>query len=375
MNKEHIKEGHGDAVAEHAQNCHPAPKRAIVVNDQLLPMPNRFVKVAAIKEQASIPKDHALIRDHNSPHDVIMPENGTADLAEGTVFYSVPACEVKPRPVCDAPAKRVVDVGDRWEVVTKPDQTGRTIRDLFDLSDEVELLKDFKSPNDEVISDDTAIDLREGEVFLTQKRKDLLTIIVNKKKFNSTQGVKKEMTGLEIATLVYDKPENTVVSKINKDGTETEIALGSKVKIHECDEFKVIRKDVNAGFQSSRIEHELAQLRENGVNVTLLAEPVPAVVYIGMPVKPGHPAGSSDVLVKVPGGYPATFIDCAYLPEGSPLQGRVPGAFQGIETIGGRRWQHVSIHPYTGNGAVWDKDRHGFHTYFDEMLSWLNKAN
>ena len=73
--------------------------------------------------------------------------------------------------------------------------------------------------------------------------------------------------------------------------------------------------------------------------------------------------------------YPAAFIDCAYLPEGSPLQNRVPGQFQGIETIGGRRWQHVSIHPYTGNGTAWNKDRHGFHTYYDEMLSWLYKAN
>jgi len=369
------EEGCDSVAAEHAQNCRPAQKRAALVNDQLLPMPGRLVKVAAIKEQANIPKDHALIRDHNSPHDVIMPENGTADLAEGTVFYSVPACEVKPRPVCDAPAKRVVDVGDRWEVVTKPDQTGRTIRDLFDLSDEVELLKDFKSPDDEVVGDDAAVDLREGEVFLTRKRKDLLTIIVNKKKFNSTQGVKDEMTGLEIAALVYDKPENTVVSQINKDGTEKPIGLGDKVKVHDCDEFKVIRTNVNAGFHSTRIEHELAQLRENGVSVTFLSEPEPAVVYQGVPVKPGHPAGSSDVLVKVPGGYPAAFIDYAYLPEGSPLHGRVPGAFEHIETIGGRRWQRVSIHPYTGNGAAWNKDRHGFHTYYDEMLSWLYKAN
>lgn len=364
----------GSAATEHAQDCRPAPKRAIVVNDKLLFMPGHHVKVAAIKEQAGIPKVHALIRDHNSPHDVTMPENGTAHLAEGTLFYSVPACEVKPRPACDAPAKRVVDVDDRWEVVTKHKQTGREIRDLFDLPDEVELLQDFKSPEDEVVADEATVDLREGEVFRTRKRKDLLTIIVNKKKFNWTEGVKPKMTGLEIAALVYDKPENTVVSQINKDGTETEIPLGNTVKIHDCDEFKVIRKDVNAGF-TNRVEHELALLRKNGVNVTLLTEPVAAVVYHAMPLKPGHPLGSSDLLVKVPGGYPAAFIDCVYLPEGSPLQGRIPGGFQGIETIGGRRWQLVSIHPYTGNGTAWSKDRHGFHTYYDEMLSWLYKAN
>src|SRR5277367_4130400 len=111
------EEGFGNAEAKHTQDGRPAPKRAIVVNDQLFPMPGHFVKVAAIKEQANIPKDHALIRDHNSPHDVIMPENGTADLAEGSVFYSVPACDVESRPGCEAPAKRVIDVDDRWEIV------------------------------------------------------------------------------------------------------------------------------------------------------------------------------------------------------------------------------------------------------------------
>jgi hypothetical protein len=369
--------GLGDAGAKHAQDCRPAPKRAIVVNDQLFPMPGRLVKVAAIKEQANIPKDHALIRDHNSPHDVIMPENGTADLAEGTVFYSVPACDVETRPGCEAPAKRVIDVDDRWEIVVKPDQNGRSIRDLFNLPDEVELLKDFESPTDEIIGDDASVNLGDGEVFRTRKRTDLLTIIVNKKKFNSTQGVKPEMTGLEIAALVYDKPQNTTVSRLEGEHDEKEIPVGlaEKIKIHECEKFKVIRNDVNAGFQSSRVEREIALLRENGVNVTLLTEPVPAVVYVGIPTRPGHPAGSSDVLVKVPGGYPAAFIDNAYLPEGSPLLGRVPGGVQGAETFGGRVWRQISIHPYSGNGAAWNKDRYGFHTYYDEMLSWLYKAN
>ncbi|HUA68221.1 MAG TPA: hypothetical protein VMA13_06710 [Candidatus Saccharimonadales bacterium] len=369
------KEGLGNQVeAKHAQNNRPAPKRAIVVNDQPFPMPGRFVKVAAIKEQANIPKDHVLIRDHNSPHDVLMPENGTADLAEGTVFYSLPVCDVKPRSDCDAPAKRVVDVDDRWEIVVKPEQSGRSIRDLFSLPGEIELLKDFESPMDEIIRDEAVVNLAEGEVFRTRRRHDLLTIIVNKKKFNSTQGVKPEMTGLEIAALVYDKPENTAVFRLEGE-KEIPVGLTEKIKIHECEAFKVIRKDVNAGFQSSRIEHEIDKLRENGVNIMLLAEPMPAVVYLGVPTRPGHPVESTDVLVKVPGGYPAAFIDNAFLPEGSPLLGRVPGGVQGIETFGGRQWRQISIHPYCGNGAAWNKDRYGFHTYYDEILSWLYKAN
>ena len=33
MNTEHIEEGHGSSVAEHAQNCSPAPKWAALVDD------------------------------------------------------------------------------------------------------------------------------------------------------------------------------------------------------------------------------------------------------------------------------------------------------------------------------------------------------
>ena len=133
--------------------------------------------------------------------------------------------------------------------MTKAGQTDLDIRDLFDLPEEVELLMDFKSPEDRTIGNDTVVDPREGEVFRTAKRKELLATIVNKKKFNSTQGVRPVMTWLEIAAPVYDKPQNTVVSQINKDGTETEVPLEKSLEIHDCgkpDDFKVIRKDVSA---------------------------------------------------------------------------------------------------------------------------------
>jgi hypothetical protein len=36
-------QGHSNAVTECTQDCRPAPKRASVVNDRLLPMPRRFL--------------------------------------------------------------------------------------------------------------------------------------------------------------------------------------------------------------------------------------------------------------------------------------------------------------------------------------------
>ena len=47
-----------------------------------------------------------------------------------------------------------------------------------------------------------------------------------------------------------------------KDGKETEVGLVQAVKIYDCDEFEVIRKNANAGFQPSRTDREL-ELRDS----------------------------------------------------------------------------------------------------------------
>ena len=59
---------------------------------------------------------------------------------------------------------------DRWEVVIRPDQTGRTLRDLFDLGDDVDLLRDYESPNDQIINEADRASFEDGCVFRTQQR-------------------------------------------------------------------------------------------------------------------------------------------------------------------------------------------------------------
>lgn len=370
--EQHKMTGHGQSVAEQAPQYHPAPKWMALVNDTPIPMPQQRVKPSVIRAQASVPESHVLLRDHNSPHDPVMLESGTADLAEGNVFYSAPACDLKPRPPCESPAKLAYTVDDRWEVVIRPSQTGRTIRDEFDLPDDLELLRDYESPQDQPIGDDDSANFGDGPVFRTRKRQCQLRIIVNRKQFTTADGVKPEMKGREIAALVFPDPDRTCVFKVGPDADQP-IGLEETVKIKNGDEFKVVRNDVVAGFQPSRVERELAKLREGGAEVTLVTEPTAAVVFHAVPTRAGHPVRNTDVLVKIPGGYPASFLDGAFLPEGSPLLGRVPGAVQGAETIGGRQWRLISIHPYQPNGTAWNKDSHGLHSYYDEVLSWLYK--
>src|SRR2546426_203631 len=108
--------GKAAGLAEHAQNCSPAPKWAALVDDELIPMPQQFVKASVIKAQAQIPSDFALVRDHDSPEDTILPDDETVDFAKGNVFYRMETCDAKPRGHCHAPPKLALFVDDRPEV-------------------------------------------------------------------------------------------------------------------------------------------------------------------------------------------------------------------------------------------------------------------
>ena len=170
MKTQNTEPGHSADVAEQQpHNCRPGAKWVAIVDDRLIPMPEARVKIATLREQAAVPKDYALLRDHNSPNDVVMPDGEIGNLADGNVFYTKPICDVKPRSKCSDDAKLAYSVDDRLEIVLRPEQTGRTIRDLFKSPDEVELLRDFKSPDDKVIGDNDSADFREGPVFITKR--------------------------------------------------------------------------------------------------------------------------------------------------------------------------------------------------------------
>jgi hypothetical protein len=118
----------------------------------------------------------------------------------------------------------------------------------------------------------------------------------------------------------------------------------------------------------ARVTSELARVNWK----TKLVESPDAVIYYGLPSTLG--IATSDALVLIPGGYAQSMIDGAYLPQGSPLVGVVRGQPQPHCAIAadGRTWVLISYHPHTGGGApAWDPTRHGFHTYLDELVSWL----
>ena len=370
--------GQADSLAEHAQNCSPAPKWAALVDDEPIPMPRQLVTTAIIKAQAEIPPDFVLVRDYDSPDDAVLADAETVDLGKGNVFYRLAACDVKPRGHCNTPPKLALFVDDRPEVTINPHQTGKSIRELFGFKDDVILFRDYESPHDEPIGLEEAAPFDKGPVFYTRRQHTKLEIIVNNKRFTEAEGVKHHMTGLQIAALVSDAPRNTEVFKLLKKGEPEPVPLDKEICIENCDEFRVVRNNVAGGLaEPTRIERELEKLKQGGCRVDFIQQPFPAVIYRDVPTRPGYRhVQMTDVLVKVPGGYPGQPLDGAHLPEGSPLLGRVAGSPQALVVADGRRWQLVSYHPHNGGGAPpWNKDKHGLHTYYDEILCWIHRAN
>jgi hypothetical protein len=121
-----------------------------------------------------------------------------------------------------------------------------------------------------------------------------------------------------------------------------------------------------------RVGAELSMISE-GDNHAKLFENPDAVIYYGLPSPLGI-VDSTDVLVLVPSGYPGATPDHAYLPSDSKLLGVLKGQPEDVFVdVDARRWKRVSYHPHNGGGAPpWNPNIHGFHTYIDEILTWLS---
>ena len=357
-----------------AHSCKPAPKWFAVINDNPVPAPRQKVLVRVLKSQSGIPEDEVLVRDHGSPDDVALRDENTVDLAEGNVFYTRSGCETQPGGHCSAPAKLAFFIDDDHEVTLRPDQTGRTLREFFGLTVATRLFRDLESPNDETLDLNAKILFAHGPVFYTRRAETGLTITVNKQTFGATDGVKPQMTGAEIGRLISE--QQCEVKRVIA-GVETVIGQNETVTIKGCEEFTAIRCNVVGGFQTARLEKEVAILRENGVVVDLVSSPQPGVIYRDIPTRDGYTLlEKTDVFVAIPNAFPGVMLDGAYLPTGSPLLGKVAGApNQAQLQADGKTWELVSYHPHNGGGGpAWNPNRHGVHSYYSELISWIQSA-
>ncbi len=235
-------------MAEHTSENRPAAKWAIVLGDQLLPMPRRNLVARDILDQAGVGPDFVLIRDHDSPSDVVLNDKTEVDLAQGNVFRVTPRCEVppQPQPHCTAPAKLAFVCDDAWEVTLQGRQTGHSVKRLLGLPDDAELLRDFESPNDLLVGDADVVLFADGPVFTA--RRFTITIKVNNK---PVQFTKRRVTGLEIketaitqgvkidlgCVLYHVKPDGGLGPAIRDDQCVT---------LKHCDTFSCVAPDDNS---------------------------------------------------------------------------------------------------------------------------------
>jgi hypothetical protein len=177
MAQDHHESDGSDA---HDGSSRAAPRWAALVEDRLVPMPRQRVAAADILFQASAAANLTLVRDFNSANDIGFNPSATVDLSEGNVFRLVPACTQQDIVRPDAEPKLAFVVDDRWEIVIRSNQTVTSLRDLFDLKDDTDLLRDYESPRDELLDDDDNVRFADGPVFITRPATERkVTIIVN----------------------------------------------------------------------------------------------------------------------------------------------------------------------------------------------------
>lgn len=219
-------------------------KWAAVVNDQLYPMPRRRLKARVILEQTGLGPGLALVRDFNSPNDLGFEPDVLVDLAEGNVFRAESVCSLVNAVSAATPPKLAFVVDDHWELTVQPHQTGSTLRGLFALSGTVLLFRDFESPTDIAIDDDSHVDFADGPVFVTQKgASNGITIIVEA---TPHEWLSSKIAYGEVVTLfdpTYPQhPELTYsvrYKKGPKQNPEGILAPGASVKVKEGMVFNV----------------------------------------------------------------------------------------------------------------------------------------
>jgi hypothetical protein len=239
-------EGHGTVVAEHAPECRPAPKWAVVLGDRLFPMPRRKLAARDILDQTGFGKEFVLLRDSERPDDVVSKDDTLVDLAEGNVFRATLRDESVPPHRQIVTPKLAFICDDAWEVTLVPGQTGHSLKRLLGLPDDAELFRDFESPHDERIRNDESVLFEDGPVFTVRG----LTISV---KINNqiVRFTKRRVTGLGIKETAIQQGVKIevgfVLYRLKADGNlGPAIRDDEHVVLKSCDAFNCVAPDDNS---------------------------------------------------------------------------------------------------------------------------------
>jgi hypothetical protein len=185
------------------------PRWIGVFNDRIIPLPRQKLPVSLMRVLASVPGDHAIVRDHQSPEDEVLDDGATIDLADGNVFRIVPRCDVGSPSPCNSPAKKALSVDDKFELIVVDQLPREAVLSLFGLDLSTVLCRDFESPNDPVIPAGATVCFVDGPTFLTRgnRPKHIDVVVATTAGFYPTEGVER---------LPIDQPVKVQLAKAAK---------------------------------------------------------------------------------------------------------------------------------------------------------------
>lgn len=231
------------ADAAEREGRESAAKWAILLNDELFPMPRRKLLARDILDQCGVTRDFVLQRDHGDTHDVIFDDDKEVDLTHGNVFRTTPRCNNTGEQRPDEPAKLAFVLDDHWELTLNSRQTGHSLKHLLGLPDDAELLRDFESPTDKLIRNQDTVLFADGPVFTL--RSVTLTITVNNKEVRFSR---RSETALQIKETAIAQQVNIqvgfVLFRIKPDGNiSPAIPDNQVVKLKKGDAFRCVAAD------------------------------------------------------------------------------------------------------------------------------------
>lgn len=148
--------------------CPADPRWFALVNDQIKIAPRQVLPVSLLRELASVPSGHVLIRDYESNEDEALEDSAEVDLSEGNVFFTRKHEACGPVKKCSAPAKMALSMDDRFEIIQVKELSFSGLRALFNIEEDSRIFRDFESPNDEPITAEEGIVFGDGPVFYTK---------------------------------------------------------------------------------------------------------------------------------------------------------------------------------------------------------------
>lgn len=240
-----VQEYHPQHDPEHG--CPPAVKWAALVGDNLFPMPRRNLKARDILAQSGA-SGQRLIRDYNERLDVAIPDDMDVDLADGNVFrlageFDDAGCTVPP----GAKPKFAFAADDSWEVTLQPTQTVESLRGLFDLPDDADILRDFESPDDYLLPPGTTVHVADGPVFRICIKSITLKVNVT----HEVHFAKRHILGIEIkeTAIAQGVPIDIgcVLYRLKREGgLGPAIGDHDRITLRRCDEFRCVAPDDNS---------------------------------------------------------------------------------------------------------------------------------